>query len=91
MFKPVAVVVSGMAHSTDDPSRPLQARKRAVIKTLGYRLLMVAVTVVVAWVVLGDVRTAIDIGLVANVVKTGTYYAYERFWDRLTLEGFSRV
>jgi len=73
-----------MAHSTNDPSRPLQARKRAVIKTLGYRLLMVAITIVVAWAVIGDARAAIDIGLVANVVKTGTYYGYERLWDRIS-------
>ncbi|MFD1563826.1 DUF2061 domain-containing protein [Haloarchaeobius amylolyticus] len=73
-----------MAQSTDVSSRPLQARKRAVIKTLGYRLLMIAITIVVAWVVIGDVRAAIDIGLVANVVKTGTYYAYERLWDRIS-------
>lgn len=72
-----------MAHSTDSTPRPFQARKRTVIKTLGYRLLMIAITVAVAWVVLGDVRTAIDIGLVANVVKTGTYYAYERLWDHV--------
>ena len=73
-----------MAHSTDAASRPLQARKRAVIKTLGYRLLMVAITITVAWAVIGDVRAAIDIGLVANVVKTGTYYGYERLWDRIS-------
>ena len=72
-----------MALSTDSTPRRLQARKRAVVKTVGYRVLMVAITVSVAWIVLGDVRTAIDIGLVANVVKTGTYYAYERLWDRI--------
>jgi len=73
-----------MSHSTDVSARPLQARKRAVIKTLGYRLLMVVITIVVAWVVIGDVRAAIDIGLVANVIKTVTYYGYERLWDRIS-------
>jgi uncharacterized membrane protein len=63
---------------------PHQARLRAVVKTLCYRTLMVVVTVAVAWLVVGDVSDAVNIGVVANVVKTGTYYAYERLWDRIT-------
>jgi uncharacterized membrane protein len=43
----------------------------------------VAVTVVVAWAVVGDVSDAVSVGIVANLVKTGTYYAYERLWDRI--------
>lgn len=62
----------------------LQARKRAIIKTFGYRLVMVVITVVVAWVFIGDVADAINSGLVANAVKTGTYYGYERLWDHVT-------
>jgi uncharacterized membrane protein len=63
---------------------PVQRRSRAVVKTLGYRLLMVVVTVVVAWAVVGDLSDAASIGIAANLVKTGTYYAYERVWDRIT-------
>jgi len=62
---------------------PHQRRSRALVKTLGYRALMVVVTVVVAWAVVGDLGDAASIGLAANLVKTGTYYAYERFWDRV--------
>jgi len=62
----------------------LHARKRALVKTLCYRALMVAITVLVAWAVVGDVSTAVNIGLVANVVKTVTYYSYERLWGHVT-------
>lgn len=62
----------------------LQARRRALLKTACYRLLMVVITVTVAWLVVGDVSDAVNIGLVANVVKTGTYYGYERLWDHIT-------
>ncbi len=69
---------------TDLVSRsPHQERVRAITKTLCYRLLMVAITVAVAWIVVGDAGDALSIGLVTNVVKTGTYYAYERLWDRI--------
>lgn len=63
---------------------PRQARNRAILKTAGYRALMILITIAVAWVIVGDVRQAIDIGVVANVIKTGTYYGYERLWDRIT-------
>lgn len=62
----------------------LHARKRAVAKTLCYRALMVAITVLVAWAVVGDVGDAVNIGIVTNVVKTATYYTYERLWDHVT-------
>ncbi|MFC7215244.1 DUF2061 domain-containing protein [Saliphagus sp. GCM10025334] len=62
----------------------LQARKRAIAKTLCYRLFMILITTVVAWVVVGDVGAALNIGIVTNVVKTGTYYLYERTWDHIT-------
>jgi len=42
------------------------------------------VTVVVAWIFVGDVADAVNIGIAANVIKTVTYYGYERLWDRIT-------
>jgi len=62
---------------------PLQARRRVVVKTACYRLVMVCVSVIVAYLVVGDVADALSIGLVTNFVKTLTYYGYERLWDRI--------
>ena len=58
-------------------------RRRAVVKTLCYRALMVAITVSVAWLVVGDLGDAASIGFVTNAVKTLTYYGYERLWDHV--------
>lgn len=63
---------------------PFQARSRAIVKTFLYRVFMVAITVTVAWLVTDSVSQAFNIGLATNVLKTGTYYAYERFWDHIT-------
>ncbi|MFC7027534.1 DUF2061 domain-containing protein [Halomicroarcula sp. GCM10025324] len=60
-----------------------QLRSRALVKTLLYRLLMLVVTVTVALAVTGDPVAALNIGLAANLVKTVTYYGYERLWDRI--------
>lgn len=64
--------------------RALQARSRAIVKTLLYRLVMVVITVVVAFVVTGDTVAALNIGIVSNAIKTVTYYTYERAWDRVS-------
>lgn len=45
---------------------------------------MLLITVIVAWLIIGDVSDALNIGLITNVVKTGTYYLYERTWDHIT-------
>ncbi|WP_262178977.1 DUF2061 domain-containing protein [Haloarcula laminariae] len=63
---------------------PHQRVSRALVKTLLYRTLMIVITVLVALSVTGDTGQALSIGLVANVVKTGTYYGYERVWDRIS-------
>jgi len=63
--------------------RALQNRSRAIVKTVLYRAVMVLITIVVALVVTGQLEEALSIGLVTNLVKTGTYYGYERLWDRV--------
>ncbi|MFB6249025.1 MAG: DUF2061 domain-containing protein [Salinibacter sp.] len=56
---------------------------RALVKTGFYRALMVVVTMTVAYIFTGEITDAVNIGLVTNVVKTGTYYGYERLWARI--------
>lgn len=64
--------------------RPHQRVSRAVVKTALYRGLMVLVTVVVAFFVTGNTADALSIGFVTNIIKTATYYGYERLWDRIS-------
>ena len=63
---------------------PVQGRPRAVVKTVLYRLVMVVVTVAVAYLFTDDATAALNIGIVTNAIKTGTYYVYERAWDRVS-------
>jgi len=63
---------------------PHQRLSRALVKTLLYRVLMLVITVMVALFVTGNATQALSIGLVTNLVKTGTYYGYERLWDRIS-------
>lgn len=78
------VISSGAMSAGLLTREPNQARSRAVVKTLCYRAFMLCITVVVALVVTGSTGEAVSIGLVTNLLKTGTYYAYERAWDHVT-------
>lgn len=61
--------------------RPTTRRRSLLLKTVGYRILSVLVTTVIAFVLLQDAAVAIDIGIWANLAKMGVYYAYEQAWS----------
>lgn len=63
--------------------KAIASKKRAVVKTLCYRLVMVSITVVIAFLIVGAELEALHIGLVTNVLKSGMYYAYERLWSHV--------
>ncbi|MGM0372299.1 MAG: DUF2061 domain-containing protein, partial [Halobacteriota archaeon] len=62
----------------------------SLVKALVYRLFMVAVTVAVAFAVTTDTAASLQIGIVTNALKTGTYYVYERLWERFRVGRWSR-
>jgi len=62
---------------------PHQRVRRAIVKTVCYRLFMILITITVAWVITGSGVHAVSIGVVTNATKTVTYYIYERAWDRI--------
>jgi len=60
--------------------RARHGASRTLVKTALYRVLMVLVSVAVAFAVTGRVDQALGIGLATNAVKTVTYYGYDRLW-----------
>ncbi|MFC6720087.1 DUF2061 domain-containing protein [Halobacteriaceae bacterium SHR40] len=63
---------------------PHQRLSRVLAKTLLYRILMVLITIAVAFLFTENTGDALSIGILSNLIKTGTYYGYERLWDRIT-------
>jgi len=53
---------------------------RTAVKTALYRVLMILISIAVAFAVTGRVDHALGIGLATNAVKTLTYYGYDRLW-----------
>ncbi|WP_259518432.1 DUF2061 domain-containing protein [Halanaeroarchaeum sp. HSR-CO] len=61
----------------------------SLVKALVYRLFMVVLTVAVAFAVTTDTVASLQIGIVTNGLKTGTYYLYERLWERFRVGRWS--
>nr|WP_233204281.1 DUF2061 domain-containing protein [Halegenticoccus soli] len=57
---------------------------RVLTKTILYRAVTLAVTFAVAYYLLGDTSTALNIGLASMFLKTVVYFFYERLWDHIT-------
>lgn len=56
---------------------------RTLVKTLTYRIFMFLITAFVALAVTGSLAEAASIGVATNLLKTATYYGYERAWARI--------
>ncbi len=63
--------------------RALETHMRSIVKALTWRVLATAITFSVAWIVLGKVGKAAEIGLLDTLIKLGVYYSHERTWNRL--------
>ena len=56
------------------------ARVRHLAKTITWRIVGTADTVVIAWLISGDPKTGLSIGLVELFTKMALYYFHERAW-----------
>ena len=63
----------------------MESHKRSIVKTFTWRVIATLVTMSVAWIILGRVSHALEIGLLDTVIKLGAYYGHERVWDRVAI------
>jgi len=55
-------------------------KKRHLLKTITWRVLATLITILLAWIIVGDISVALNIGLIEVFVKMLAYYYHERFW-----------
>jgi uncharacterized membrane protein len=55
---------------------------RALIKTLTYSLMHLAVAITVAYALTGNLAIALGIGMIEPLVQTVAYSIHERIWER---------
>jgi len=57
---------------------------RSLVKAISWRLTGTIDTVLVSYLVSGQIKTAFAIGFVELFTKIGLYYAHERVWNRIS-------
>ena len=61
------------------------SRKRHLAKTVTWRLLATADTVILSWLITGNPLIGLKIGVAEIVTKMFLYYVHERLWFKLNL------
>jgi len=64
---------------------PRESRLRSVLKAVSWRVLATLTTMVIAYIIIGDIRNALKIGAVEVVAKMFIYYFHERAWAQVPL------
>jgi uncharacterized membrane protein len=57
---------------------------RHIFKTITWRVVGTIDTVFIAWIITGDARSGLEIGVVELISKTILYYTHERIWHKST-------
>ena len=56
---------------------------RSIVKSISWRIVGTADTVVVSWIITGKVTLAITIGIVEFMTKMFLYFFHERVWNNI--------
>jgi uncharacterized membrane protein len=62
---------------------PFETRSRSVVKALTWRVLACFITSTVALLLTGQLKFAMEIGLIDTLVKLVFYFAHERAWNKI--------
>lgn len=66
----------------------VEKRKRSIAKTISWRTLGTIDTIIISWLVVGNLHFAVTIGGVELFTKMLLYFFHERAWNR---SNFGRV
>ena len=59
-----------------------ETKKRAVVKTISWRITATLTTAVLVYLFTGELTIAISVGLLEMLAKMALYYIHERLWDK---------
>ena len=64
----------------------METRKRSLVKSINWRIICIAVSIITAYFLTGKIDVSIAIGTLYNTVTMIAYYFHERFWNKLDWE-----
>lgn len=56
---------------------------RSVVKSISWRVVGTVDTIVISWVITGEVALALSIGTIELVTKMALYFFHERAWNNI--------
>lgn len=59
----------------------MDTRKRSLGKTISWRVVATILTILLAYIWLGEWAASVAMGVAINIVKAGAYYLHERGWN----------
>lgn len=66
----------------------VEKSSRSIVKTISWRILGTIDTIIISWIVIGDLNFAVTIGGIELFTKMILYYFHERAWNK---SSFGRV
>jgi uncharacterized membrane protein len=65
-----------------------EKKRRSIVKTISWRTIGTIDTILISWVVVGNINFAVTIGGVELFTKMALYFFHERAWNK---SNFGRV
>jgi len=68
-----------------------ESHSRSLAKALSWRVIALAITTGVSYMLSESVAVAVSIGVVDSMIKIGAYYAHERAWTNVRFGTIEKV
>ena len=59
-----------------------ESYRQTLIKTLVWRCIATSITILTGWLVSGNWKFGLAIGSIDKVIKTISYFGFERIWNK---------
>jgi len=56
-------------------------KRKSFIKAISWRIIAIIITIIVSFIITGEVLIATSIGLLDSLIKIFAYYYHERIWN----------
>jgi|LGOV01.1.fsa_nt_gb uncharacterized membrane protein len=60
-----------------------EAHYRSIVKSISWRIVGTLDTIIISWLITGEVKTALTIGSIEVITKMVLYYFHERTWNKI--------
>jgi len=65
------------------PKRKTERHSRSIVKAVSWRVLGTLDTILISWLISGELTIAFSIGTFELLTKTFLYYFHERLWNSI--------